>query len=272
MGSPGPTLGPSKKSPLKLVTLIAVVGAALVVVLAALWAAGWLFPRSTAGGGPPPLDGIAEDFDQAYNLSYPQAQNATGAPWTFVGAIGIGLPQAVQGQNSAGLVSTGCEFTPTNGSPSTLSILGTASNATPGEFASWIFFGVNASGGGVLLTDSWNDSAQVLGLVTGTGCAYSFDLLLPINAAWDVDSTVVAAAFDADGGSSFLNSHGIGYENFVLLGQDTASGSGVWVATYSTCGIDAAYGTGSFFMGAFYAHGDLAGQVYTAPSSSNKTC
>lgn len=234
------------------------------VVVAVLFLAGvFNSPGSSSIG-----TGPAVPFSAAVGVASSQGSNTTGGPWTVVAAIGIGVSIGVSQPNSEYVGSSGCTFTPVRGGSAQVTVLGTPANSTAGEVATWMFMEKNASGNVILMSTVSNDALTLDVLVTGCSSVETFAAYSPVSASADVDSTIVASSFDANGGSSFLANHAVVTETFILIGASSST-PGAWEVQYSTCPLAISVGSGTWISGYYYAS---SGAVLSGPTTGSGPC
>jgi hypothetical protein len=249
--------------------LLVVVGAVAVaaVLLAAVLALGLLGPgANSASTGPM---GTPIDFDAAVARANSEALLAPGGPWTIVLAEGMAIGSGIAGANTAGLVGGGCDVTPAAGSPSVITLLGTPSNASPGNAAQWFFFSTNASDSSVLMMSVNASSAVPIDLGTGSSCMNTFNNLPPLNGSGVIDSVIAAHIFDSDGATAWAQNHTVVTRAFLLLGTSSNGGSFIWGMTDSTCNLVLASGSGLEYIQAIDAS---TGSAITSPSQMTVSC
>jgi len=276
---PGPVaevapMAPSAPRPLsppprrKLWLPVAAVVVAVGVVLAILFIAGG-FNASSGGAA---RVGTPMAFSRAVPLAVDYGRGASGGPWTVVAAEGIGIAAGITQPNTKFLGSGGCTFSPVPGGTESVSLLGTPSNATPGEVATWFFFATNASLEVVLLILVSDGTTTPLVFVTGCSEVSTFTGLSSVSGSSVVDSTTVAASFDQNaGGASFLANHTSATQVFGLIGPSaTPSGSSAaWSIMYTSCGLTTAGGSGSWLQAGYDAG---SGSLLVGPSAGSGPC
>jgi hypothetical protein len=257
--SPRPGRSPSHRN--QWIALGAVIAVAIVIV--GVLALSGVF--STSGGS---STGVTESYASAVGPAGTAAGSAPDGPWTIVAAVGVGIPSSTSESNTAGLIGTGCTFTPETGTPTTLTIPGTASDAPVGTFALWVFFATNGLANTTLLVVVVGTSAGAIGVATGS-CVSDFNGLSAISAT-DVNSTTIGASFDSASGSAFLSGNAVMTKLFLLIGAsaDTANRP-VWEAEYSTCAFDATGGTGTEDYAFYYAD---TGTLVEGPITTSVNC
>jgi len=245
--------------------------AAVAVVVVVVIAVFVLLMGSNSGGGSGAVVGTPAAFSQTMPLAVAADSSESGAPWTIVAASGLGIPGGVVGANLAIVDGSGCTFTPTSGSPSTITFPGTPSTAAAGTLSTWLFFAKNASENVLLLTEVSDGTALPLVTATGSSCVATFVALSVVNASAVIDSPVVAASMNMGGGSGFLENHTGASQLFVLFGgSPTDGGSPIWSVSYTTCPFTANSGSGSGIIADYYA---TSGAVLSAPTSqTGVTC
>jgi len=268
--APGPPV-PSAQRPTgrKLLVPIIAIVVVVIVVVAVLALSGVLSSKS-GGTTSATLLGSPASYRAAVPMATTEGQSQSGGPWIVVAAEGLGLPNGVSQPNLGGVVGTGCPFETVAGSPSQVILPGTATNATPGEVATWIFFAKNPALTAILMIEVANGTATPLGEVTGSGCISTFTSLGKVNATNAVDSTVVAASTDSSGGTQFLTNNTGAVQTFILLGESASTGGfAFWYVSYSTFGFLATGGNGMDVTGTYYAN---SGDSLAPVSSGNITC
>ena len=265
-GVPPPPLPPSRRKPWALVG--GGVAAVVVVILAVLFATG-VFSSSSGGSSTGPT-GTPLSYDQVVPTAQNVAYYASAGPWTLAVAEGVGISSAVSGPNIAGAVGGGCTATPVTNAPSSLTLLATPSNATPGTVADRIFYATNSAATQVLLIVVNASAGAAFVVVTGCSEVATFATYSPIGSAGVVDSTAVATSFDQAGGSNFSSSHSVSTRLFDLFGASSAThGNPAWAVAYSTCAFSATSGTGEELMGAYDAS---TGTAIELPSPFAQNC
>jgi hypothetical protein len=238
-----------------------------VVVLAVLDVAG-VFTSSTSS--PPVPDGTPATYSTAVAVAITEGKTAVGGPWTPVVGLGIGVSIGISQQSAGQFVGNSCTDSTPPGAPASVSVLGTPSNATPGEVATWAFLEKNASGTVILMVFVSDGNAAPVTYVRGCSGVASFSSESGINATDVVDSTVIASTFNAGGGSGFLANHTSVTRMFVVLGAGSAlGGSAFWEASYSTCGFGALGGSGTTLVAYYYAS---SGSLFNGPILSQVGC
>jgi len=262
---PTPPPPPPRKKPLVLVAVIAV---AVVVVLAVVVFAGVF--NSSGGSGTTTAAGPI-DYSSALPLASAAAQNTSGGPWTIIAAEGVAVPSTVSQANVGSIGGNGgCTFTPEPGGATEVSIPGTPAGSTPGKVSVWMFFAKNPAGNSILLIAVDNGHATPLVLVTGCATVSTFASFGSIVGADVLNSTTIATAFNAAGGSSFLANGTWQIQLFILLGPSADTGNvPVWDVMYSTCAILATSGPGSWLSGYYYAQ---SGTAVEPPAAGSGTC
>ncbi|HTT73724.1 MAG TPA: hypothetical protein VMG99_06220 [Thermoplasmata archaeon] len=243
-----PMGAPSPRRPSRRWIAVGAIVVVAVAVLAALAVSG-VFSASSSSNGTGPV----ASYDQAFPTGAATASAAPGGPWTIVAAIGLGIPSSITSANSADTeVGSGCTFTPVAGSPSTFTIYGSPSSAAPGAVGAWVFVALNGSSGSIVMIAVSGGTGTALVVGSGSACTSEFSPLAAIDVATGVDSTTIAASFNANGGGAFLSANAGATQEFVLLG----AGSGypaAWAVIYSTCGLTQTSGTGNEIEGSYYA-------------------
>ena len=262
---PGPGVAPVYPPPPKRYwTWVVVIVVAAVVVVAVLVFAGVFSSHGSSSVG----NGTPAAFSAAVDVASSQGTSITGAPWTVVAADGIGIPSGLSEPNWEFVGSSGCTFTPVPGGSTQVTILGTPANSAAGEVATWVFFEKNASANVILLSAVSNGALIPLILVTGCSTVGTFATLSAVSASTVVDSTVIAASFNENGGSSFLSSHSGATQTFILIGGSSSSPA-AWDVEYSTCALTASGGSGDWLSGYYYASN---GNVLSSPTSGSGAC
>jgi hypothetical protein len=246
--------------------LIAVVAVVVIVVLAALALTGVFGPGGggTAPSGPP----------VPYSAAAPLAPSATygvpDGPWSLVAAEGVGIAAPAPQTNLTSIGADGCTFTAVPGGETEVSVPATPSGAPPGEFAVWVFFAKNPSQSAVLMVAVGGGASRPLALISGCGVVSDFSMLGTLPASGLVDSTTIAAEFDQQGGTSFLQNETLGLEYFLLIAGFAGTGNTpVWDVTYSTCTLTSHGVPGSSLSGDYLA---TNGTVVTPPRTTPGTC
>jgi hypothetical protein len=246
---------------------VAAVVVAVVVVLAVLV----LVEEGNSGGTPSVPLGTAASYSQAWPSAAAEAQAADQGPWTVVAAEGVGLASGISEPDLAEFGGSGCTYTPAQGSPSTLTLLGTPSNATAGTVAAWVFFAKNAGDSAILLIEVSDGTAVPLVVATGSSCVSTFGSLGSIDSTSEVDSTTIAGELGTNGGQTFLAAHAGATQLFVLLGESPATGGApFWYVTYTTCAFGVASGTGASLTAGYYAASGA--QLAPPTSSTSENC
>jgi hypothetical protein len=246
------------------------VGAVVVVVIVVVAVLAFTLTGGPGtGGGGIPL-GTPATYGQTVPIASSEGQLASGSPWTIVAAEGLYLPSGISGPDFNVFGGSGCTYTPAPGSPGTIVLPGTPTNATPGAVATWMFFAKNTALNTILLIEVSNGVAAPLVTATGSACVATFTDLGTITATSAVDSSAVAASLNAGGGTAFLQSHPGAVELFVLLGSSAAdAGEPVWSVSYTTCAFAASSGTGSEITALFNA---TSGDAFSGPTSQSESC
>ena len=215
----------------------AVVVVAIVVVLAVL-SFHLLLPSASASL----VVGKTMLYSQAIGPAEEAQTSIANGPWAPTEVIGLGVPQSASGY--AGLVH-GC--TVVWETSSTLVVPATPANASAGALSVWIAASDDAAGN-VLLTfvNDLSGAVTAQNAVELQGsCVADYKLLGPVPASI-VDSSEVALAADALGGSAFLGAYPGATKIVGVLGP-------YWEVEYTTCSFFASGGTGTQFAAFFYA-------------------
>jgi len=245
--------------------IVAVVVVAAIVVLAVLLLSNpFQSSGSSVGAGTP------VPYSQAVPVAIAKGQGAPGGPWTIVAATGIGVASGISDSSPASFSGSGCTFSTPSGGSTVTTVLGTPSNATPGEVSSWVFFAKNASSNAILLLDVSDGQASLWALVSGCSGVSTFTGMSGISASGVVDSTTVAAAFNAAGGSAFLSNHtSVTHFFFLLVASSATEGTSFWEVSYTTCALTATGGSGSSLIGVYNA---VSGSLFDGPTATQETC
>lgn len=239
-----------------------------VVVVAALVASGVLTPSSGTGQG---VTGTPLAYSQVASEGAQGIlnQSPTGGPilWNLVAVEGLGLTTSTSGSNAVGTVSSGCTVSPASGAPSSVTLPATPTGSPAGTAAVWIFLALG--GAGDILTYVVTQEASYPLFVLSGSCLDSFDELGNLTGYPIVDSTVVAASANAEGGSAFLSSNPNSLQAYVLFGPGL-SGSTVpyWAVEYNTCG-ESTSGTGTVWVGIYNAE---SGTGVNSPLTESTSC
>lgn len=263
---PAPTRPPPPPSRKKVwVALGAVVVVAVVILAIFVLLMG---SNSSTGGSIP--DGPSTTYVQAVPLAISEGQAAVGGPWTVVAAEGVGVSNGISQPDLDSVGNSGCTYTPSPGSPSTVTFPGTASNSTPGAVATWVFFAKDLSLDSILLIEVSDGSAVPLVTATGSSCVATFTDLGAINATSVVDSSTIASQLNQGGGTAFLENHTGAGQVLVLLGESAATGgNSIWYLSYTTCPFTATSGTGFEITATYYA---ATGTTFTGPTAGSQSC
>ncbi len=257
--APIPTAPPRRTSRRTLWIAVGAIAAVIVVVVAALALSGVFSPASS------PAVGTALSYTQAYPSAATAAASAPEGPWSFVAAVGVGVPSSTTESNVASIVGSGCTFTPTPGAPTTFTFPGTSSGAPAGELAAWVFIANDEVSNTSLLVLVTGSLAAAMGIATG-GCLSEFSEFGTVTGS-EVNSTTVAAEFNAAGGQSFLSGNSVLTRLAVLIGgYSETDGRPVWEIAYSTCAYTATSGTGTEMYGLYYA--DTGAQIEVSGANS----
>jgi hypothetical protein len=242
---------------------------AAVVVIAVLGLLGVFGGTGSSAGS----EGTATDLTQALTPAMQTASATPGGPWTIFAGEGLWIASGLSESSSefaGSIVGSDCPLVVEPNLPATLTVDGTPSSATPGEVAAWFFLAANATGGSILVLLESDGSALALGVVSGSSCTSEFSDLSGISATSGVNSTAIAANFNAEGGTQFLRNESVQYQLFILVGgTEDAPSTPDWFAEYSTCNIEATSGTGLEFFGGFDA---ATGDSLTSPTTESETC
>lgn len=249
-----PASGPRSIRP-EVVGSIAAVAVGVVVVVAII-----LGYRSS-GGPTTPSSGSPMPFSGFFDPAQSEQQAAPYGPWAPVAAFGVGTTATGPGLlGESGFGAAGCTVVWSGTTPT--EVPATPLNAPVGQVAAWFLASSNAAGD-VLITIGTNASGAVnvtnLAIVPGA-CLTALPTLRPFPASV-VDSPAVAAAANAEGGSTFLSGYTGVTEEFIV---DYAG----WVVTYTTCSFVApAGGSGNEFVASFVASTGVFENATTQPTT-----
>jgi len=260
-GPPVPPTPPPRK---RVGIAVAAVVVVVILLVGILVFTGALSSPGTGSG----TTGTPFSFSQTSPAGEAAAMNATGGPWTVIGAEGIGLSATISISNLGSLVESGCTYTPACGSSLVVTFAGTPSGTATGEVATWLFIATNESGDALFIVSTGGSALPAI-VATGS-CTSSFAGFGSIVGLPVIDSTVVGAYANANGGSAFLQAHSGAMQAYVLLGPSGSTlNEPFWGVEYSTCGLTATSGPGTMFVAAYYAD---TGAALGSPQTQSVTC
>jgi len=238
----------------------------VVVVVSVLALAGVFSPSRSTGQG---LTGTPVSYSQVATSGASAVQSESGGPWSFVGAVGLGLTTAFSGSVAEGYVASGCTSTPAPGSPSGGTLPATPTGSPPGAVAVWMFIGTNYDTGQVLMVAVTQTATAPLFLVTGS-CVADYTIAKSVNGLALVNSTSIAQDADAAGGDQFLKTYPDALQTFVLVGpgQPHTPDVPVWAADYTTC-QPGATGGGFRFLAIYNG---TNGSPFGSPTNESTNC
>jgi len=237
----------------------------VIVAFSALWGTGIL---NFGGGTSPPYPPVS--YATAAPLAPAPATTAPGGPWTIVAGEGLAVPTQLPPTNLSSIGGLSCTFAPVSKGQSNVSIPVTPAGTRPGEAAVWVFFAKNSSLNTVLVITVGGGRSVALGYLTGCGTVTDFTQLDAITGVGVVDSTSVAAEFNANGGTPFLDSETVSFQLFLLLGGFSGTHyAPLWEVKYSTCAVESPSGPGTWISAYYYA---TNGTTVTPPTEDSGTC
>jgi len=254
----GTATAPPRRTPWIPIAAVVVVAVAIVAVLAV----SGVFSSGSGVGSD-----AATSYLGAVGPAMKAANGTAAGPWVLTAALGLGTSGPLTESNAGGIVGSGCSFTPSAGAPTSVMLPATASGATPGAVAAWAFLASNGVANTSLLILVVGGVGTAMGVAVGS-CATTFNSLGAIGTT-EVNSTAIAASFDAAGGSGFLANNTVATKLFVLLGPSSDTGGRpVWEVSYTTCVFATTEGQGSEYSAYYYADtGALLGGPYSATES-----
>jgi hypothetical protein len=261
-GSPPPSPSTVPSPPRRRWVWIAVVVVVLVAVVALLYWGGIFTPGSTAQN----VVGSPSSFSQNEHSVGSAASNTSGGPWKLVAAVGINMTTSYSGPDlsSFGAGGSGCTFSPAQGAPASPTLPSTPRSAVPGTAAGWLFIAIAPSNDVMIYLYAQNTTSALF--AGNPACGAEFSGAVSLTSTSVVDSTVVAASANADGGASFLAAHPGATELFIITGSSGAVG---WVVEYTTCPLTATSGSGTQFEQGFEA---TSGVTIIGPSTTTVGC
>jgi hypothetical protein len=176
--------------------------------------------------------------------------SALYGPWQPVAVLGLATGTSAGGSNDAqGFGGGGCN--PVWAAAGSIELPATGSGHPAGEVAAWFMLSLDA-GSDVLFTLVTNISGDLQGEnleIVHEGCLAGFSSfhILP-SLGTLVDSTVAAAAADAEEGSAFLADYPGATQELEVLSLN--AGNATWAIGYTTCAFFATGGTGTEFIAA----------------------
>jgi hypothetical protein len=257
-GVPPPTAPPPAPKRKLWIAVVAVV--VIVVLVVAVLFLGGVFKT---GGTTANVVGAATDYSSAEPQAQGASSSTSGGPWTLIAAEGLNMSSSISNPDYGGLSGgSGCSYTAVTGAPSNVVFPATASTATPGTAATWIFISDNSAGDLLFVLTAQGTSTAI---VEGNAqCGAGFSGSTGLSGKTVADSTTIATTANSDGGSSFLASHPGATELFVLVSASSVTG---WEVSYSTCAF-AASGSGTTWTALFNA----TGSVLEPGSSTTGAC
>jgi len=233
--APPPEPPPRRKRGVLLAVVAVVV---VVVVIAAAWAT---LARSSSHWTPA-ITGKPMLYSQAITPAHATQATEAGSPWTVYAVFGLGMSQSASG--GGGLIN-GCSTVWENSS--TFTLPATPSNATGGQVAGWIVLSGDAAGN--MLMTFVNDLSGTIvasnAIVFSGSCTSTFKEFGAATTS-PVDSSTVVASAGSHGGSNFLSGHSGATTILALLGP-------YWEVEYTTCSFLYPSGSGTQYVGIFYA-------------------
>jgi hypothetical protein len=219
----------------------------VVVVVAALFAAGLLTPAHASSSGP-----AFETFSQAESRAASAAAFAPGGPWYPVLGSALVLPVAAlePATNLTSLTgASGCTLTWPNGEPANVAIPATGAGARIGESAFWSILLKNVSNGLLVETVSIGVTTTLVRL-GGSLCA-EFGAALVTFPPGVIDSPAAVTAANGVGGSAFLAAYPNATQIWFVYGGFTfelLTTSPQWIVEDTSCAVPAVAGaTGAVF-------------------------
>ena len=212
-----------------------VVGAAVVVAI--LFAAGFLFHKAAAPGSTQPYSTL----DEAESVAVPAASHAVTGSWSPAVAIGLHLAGTISlpVANLSGLsgLTDGCSLTTLSGAPSAVTVNATPVASPPGEDAFWLIGLTNGQGAIAFVSVGLGIPSPLYSVSASSSCHLPIGDVAAFPSS-EADSPALVGAVNASGGYAFLIDHPSAAQ--VLLGIGGGSYDGLtspplWEAVDTSC-------------------------------------